>query len=186
MAASAPTLTPPSVVRSFTRPEPVAREETGFQPQEGWLAVILLLTMVLSTVWSIDQAKWVEGTGVLFPLALAGMVVGFLLARSSLAGWVAVLLGVVGGTALCFVVAGQLVPAPAEMLANLGQTLGGTLTWFAKPAGVPPLIGAFQHFFAGATEFGGRVGIWTAVGANGQVSNDNAMFLLFIAFVAWL
>ncbi|HEU5316927.1 MAG TPA: transglutaminaseTgpA domain-containing protein [Chloroflexota bacterium] len=178
--------TPASAVRSFARPEPVEQQDTGFQPQEGWLAVFLLLAMVLSTVWSIDQAKWVEGTGILFPLALAGMAGGFLLARSALSGWVAVLLGLVGGTAICFVTVGQLVPAPAAMLGALLQTLGGTLAWFARPTGVPPLIGAFQQFFSGAAEFGGRVGIWTEVGTSGRVSNDNAIFLLFIAYIAWL
>ncbi|MGI8422634.1 MAG: transglutaminase TgpA family protein [Chloroflexota bacterium] len=177
---------PPSAARSFARPETPERQETGFQPQEGWLAVVLLFAMVLSTVWSVDQAKWVEGTGVLFPLALVGIGAGYLLARSPLAGWIGVLLGVLVGIALCFVVVGQLVPAPAEMLSLLGQTLLGTLTWFTRPTGMPPLIGAFQHFFVSAAEFGGRVGIWTQVGATGRVSNDNAIFLLFIAFVAWV
>ena len=178
--------TPPAAVRSFARPEEPAPVESGFQPKEGWLAVALLLAMVLSTVWSVDQAKWVEGTGVLFPLALAGMALGYWLARSKVAGWIAVLLGLLAGVLLSFVVVGQLIPPPAQMLGMLGQTLGGTLAWFARPAGVPPLIGAFQHFFLSAAEFGGRVGIWTQVGATGRVSNDNAIFLLFIAYVAWV
>ena len=186
MATVTAPVTPPQAVRSFARPEEPPRQETGFQPQEGWLAVALLLAMVLSTVWSVDQAKWVEGTGILFPLALAGIVAGYLLARSRVAGWIGVLLGLVGGIALTFVVVGQLIPPPQQMLGMLGQTLGGTLGWFARPTGVPPLLGAFQQFFLSAAEFGGRVGIWTQVGATGRVSNDNAIFLLFIAFVAWV
>src|SRR5687767_6248026 len=182
---SAPS-TPPAAVRSFARPEEPERVETGFQPQEGWLAVGLLLAMVLSTVWSVDQAKWVEGTAILFPIALAGMALGFWLARSKVAGWIGVLLGLLAGILLSFVVVGQLIPAPGQMLSMVGQTLGGTLAWFARPTGVPPLIGAFQHFFLSAAEFGGRVGIWTQVGATGRVSNDNAIFLLFIAYVSWV
>src|SRR5688572_13782817 len=103
-------------VRSFARPsEPPVREHATFQPCEGWLSVLLLLAMVGSTVWSIDQARWVEGTGMLFPLALAGIGGGFLLARSTLAGWVGVMLGLVAGMALCFVVVGQLLPPPEQI-----------------------------------------------------------------------
>jgi len=194
MAASPATMPPhssapsgaASAVRSFARPETVERERSFWELREGWLAVFLLLAMVLSTVWSVDQARWVEGTSMLFPLALAGMAGGFLLARSPLAGWIGVLLGLLTGMLLCFVVVGQLVPPPGQILSAIGQTLAGTLGWFARPVGVPPLIGAFQQFFASAGEFGGRVGIWTQVGATGRVSNDNAIFLLFIAFIAWL
>ncbi len=177
---------PPGALRSFARPERPEAAHAGWQPREGWLSVLLLLAMVLSTTWAVDQAHWVEGTGILFPLALTGMAGGYLLARSRLAGWVAVLLGLVVGMVLCFVVVGQLLPPPREMLGNLLGTIGGTFAWFARPTGAPPMIGAFQHFFLGAAEFGGRVGIWTQVGATGRVSNDNAIFLLFIAYVAWL
>jgi transglutaminase-like putative cysteine protease len=184
MAASARSLD--SAVRSFARPEPAPRRRSAWDLPEGWIAVLLLFAMVFSTVFAIDAARWVEGTGILFPLALAGIVVGFLLARSSLAGWVGVLLGLVLGTVLSFVVVGQLVPPPSQALGALVQTLIGSITWFAQPTGVHPLVGAVQHFTGSAAEFSGRVGIWTQVGATGRVSNDNAIFLLFIAYVAWL
>src|ERR687897_972169 len=129
MATVTAPVTPPAAVRSFARPEEPPRQETGFQPQEGWLAVALLFAMVLSTVWSVDQAKWVEGTGVLFPLALAGIAAGYFLSRSKVAGWIGVLLGLVAGVALSFVVVGQLFPPPGQMLGMLGQTLGGTFGW---------------------------------------------------------
>jgi transglutaminase-like putative cysteine protease len=174
------------VVRGFARPQRVEREHPTFQPREGWLSIFLLLAMVGSTVWSIDQAKWVEGTAILFPIALAGIAAGYFLARSTLTGWIAVLLGLLVGMALCFIVVGQLLPPPGEMLGMLGQTLSGTLAWFTRPSGLPPVVGAFQHFGTSAVEFVGRVGIWTQVGATGRVSNDNAIFLLFIANVAWL
>ena len=70
----------------FDRPQPVQRQRSLLEPDEGWLSVLLLLAMVMSTIWSIDQAHWVEGTGILFPTALVGMFAGMLLARSSLRG----------------------------------------------------------------------------------------------------
>src|SRR5947208_2267275 len=114
-----------TVSQLFSRPEPKPRERSFLELEEGWLSVLLLLVMVLSTVWSIDQAHWVEDTGLLFPLALAGVVVGMLLARSPLRGWVAILLGLVAGVAVTFAVVGQLVPPPSEMPALFVQTIGG-------------------------------------------------------------
>lgn len=175
-----------SLVGSFARPQQIIRQRSVFSPDEGWLSILLLVVMVVSTVWSIDQAHWVEGSGVLFPLALAGLGLGLLLARWKLAAWVALSLGLVLGVGVTFVVVGQLLPSPTEMLRALGGTLMGTITWITQPVGVPPLIGAFQHFGQGATEFGARVGLWTQLGATGRVSNDNAIFLLLIAYVAWV
>src|SRR5688572_14139848 len=112
-----------TAVQSFARPQPrpqprpqaVARERSILQPQEGWLSVLLLVAMVGSTVWSIDQARWVEGTGILFPLALAGLLAGLAIARSKMAGPVGILLGLVLGTVVVFVAVGQLVPPPHEI-----------------------------------------------------------------------
>src|SRR5262249_48435719 len=142
--------------------------------------------MVLSTVWSIHQAHWVEGTVILFPLALAGIVVGLVLARSRLAGWLSLLIGVLGGLVVCFVAVGQLLPPPAEIPGALLGTLGATAAWATHPSGAPPVVTAVQQFFLGAADFGARVGLWTQLGTSGRVSNDNSIFLLFIAYVAWL
>src|SRR5690348_3011576 len=101
-----------SVSQLFARPEPKPRERSFFELEEGWLSILLLLAMVLSTVWSIDQAHWVEGTGVLFPMALVGVAAGIVITRLRLKGWIGVLLGLVLGVAVTFAVVGQLVPPP--------------------------------------------------------------------------
>ena len=74
-----------SLSELFQRPAPVERESSRFFPEEGWLPIGLLLVIVLSTIWSIDQAHWVEGTGVLFPIALGSILAGLLLARTRIA-----------------------------------------------------------------------------------------------------
>ncbi len=142
--------------------------------------------MVLSTVWSIHQARWVEGTSILFPLALAGAAAGVVLARSRLATWLSLLLGLLGGLVVCFVIIGQLLPAVRDLPGAFFGTIAGTLGWLARPAGAPPVVTAVQQFLANATEFGARIGLWTQLGATGRVSNDNAIFLLLIAYIAWL
>ena len=40
--------------------------QSGWRINEGWFSAILLIVMVLSTIWSIHSAGWVEGTQVLF------------------------------------------------------------------------------------------------------------------------
>ncbi|HVG95374.1 MAG TPA: DUF3488 and transglutaminase-like domain-containing protein [Chloroflexota bacterium] len=175
-----------SVTELFTRPEPAQRRRSLLQPEEGWLSFLLLLAMVMTTVWSVHQAHWVEGTAILFPLAIAGLVIGMLLARSRLAAWLSLALGVIGGLVLCFVVVGGLVPPPQQLPGAFLGTLAGTLGWVTNPSGAPPAVVAVQQFFLNAADFGARIGLWTQLGASGRVSNDNAIFLLFIAYVAWL
>src|SRR5918911_1372599 len=126
-----------SLGRYFARPEPEPRERSLLEPQEGWLSLLLLAMMVLSTVWSIDQAHWVEGTGILFPLALAGLAAGYLLTRTRLSSWVGLPLGTVLGFAVCFAVVGQLLPPPSEVVGNFLGTIGGTLACVAHPRGLP-------------------------------------------------
>src|SRR5437867_5047511 len=142
------------VSQLFARPEPQPRQRSFFELEEGWLSSFLLLAMVLSTVWSIDRARWVEGTGLLFPIALAGIAAGLLLARSPLRGWVALLLGLVLGVAVTFAAVGQLVPPPSEMPGLFVQTIAGTFGWLRQPAGLPPLVGAFVALGQNTVEFG--------------------------------
>ena len=175
-----------SVTELFSRPEPAPRRHSLLQPEEGWLSFFLLLVMVLTTVWSIHQARWVEGTAMLFSLAIAGLVLGMLLARSRLTGWLSLLLGLLGGLVLCFVVVGGLVPPLQALPGALLGTVAGTLGWVTNPTGAPPVVTAVQQFFFNAADFGTRIGLWTQLGTSGRVSNDNAIFLLFIAYVAWL
>jgi transglutaminase-like putative cysteine protease len=176
-----------SVTELFTRPEPSQpRQRSLLEPEEGWLSVLLLLVMVLSTVWSIHQAHWVEGTSILFPVAIAGIVAGMALARSRLAGWLSLLIGVLGGLVVCFVAVGGLIPPPGEAIGAFLGTLFGTLAWVTHPSGAPPMVMAVQQLIANGADFGARIGLWTQLGATGRVSNDNAIFLLFIAYVAWL
>src|SRR5437867_2879561 len=51
------------VSQLFARPEPQPRQRSFFELEEGWLSVFLLLAMVLSTVWSIDRARWAAAAG---------------------------------------------------------------------------------------------------------------------------
>ena len=57
---------------------PVVRFLKLITPQEGWLALLLLLASLLVVVWTINAARWVEApslSGVVVVGALAGMLV---------------------------------------------------------------------------------------------------------------
>lgn len=53
-----------------------------FQVKEGRLSFVLLMLMLLSIVWSMELAGWVEGLHIVEWTALGGMIIGFLLTRS--------------------------------------------------------------------------------------------------------
>lgn len=175
-----------AVTRSFERTELEAGTRPRRRPVAACLSLMLLLAMVLSTVWALDQARWVEGTGVLFPMALVGTATGLLLARTRLPAWVGLALGLVTGIAVAFVVVGQVLPPLLEVPGRLGQTLADTLVWIGRPESPAPLLVAARQSAASAAEFGQRVVGWMQLGMTGRTSSDNAVFLLLIAYVAWL
>ncbi|HET7521591.1 MAG TPA: DUF3488 and transglutaminase-like domain-containing protein [Candidatus Limnocylindria bacterium] len=54
------------------------------QPREGWLAAGLLLVMLLTVVWSVQAAHWLDEAEFLFPVAIYALIAGSLLGLSSL------------------------------------------------------------------------------------------------------
>ena len=80
---------------------PVVRLLRLVTPQEGWLALLLLLASLLVVVWTVNAARWVEApslAGVVVVGALAGMVVAKL--RGPSIAWH--LLALLGGAALVY------------------------------------------------------------------------------------
>jgi transglutaminase-like putative cysteine protease len=94
---------------------------TRERPDEGWLAVLLAILLVLPFAWSLEDAGWIPesqgDTGYLAWLAIAGVVVGLVAAKSGWGRWKAHLAGAV--------IAGLLLP----MLAG-GIILGSAVSGF--------------------------------------------------------
>ncbi|MCH8086564.1 MAG: transglutaminase domain-containing protein [Chloroflexi bacterium] len=57
------------------------RLQARFSPREGWLTVGLVLFLVLSVVWSVEIAGWVDSMPPLTPMAVVGVFAGMLLAK---------------------------------------------------------------------------------------------------------
>ena len=67
--------------------------------------------MLLNVAWSINSAEWAEGLAVLQWVALVGLVIGFILAKSRLPGFVAHFLSLIGGTAWVTFLISTLLPS---------------------------------------------------------------------------
>lgn len=55
--------------------------EGGFHIEEGWISAFLLATVIFSTVWSVQVAKWVDHLEFLSFSTLLGLVVGIFAAK---------------------------------------------------------------------------------------------------------
>ncbi len=100
--------------------------QIGFRIREGWSTFGLLTLMLLDIVWAINSAQWAEGLGILPWVVLVGLVIGFVLAKSRLPGFVAHFLSLIAGTAWVTFLTGTLLPPPltwTEKLLDLADRL---------------------------------------------------------------
>lgn len=83
--------------------------------KEGKLSIFLLMVMLLSIVWSMEMAGWVEGLYAVEWTTLGGLIVGFLLIRSRWPRVVSHLVGLVVGALL--------------VVATMARFIGAGLGW---------------------------------------------------------
>jgi len=107
----------------------------GLRIREGWSTFGLLTLMLLNVAWSINSAEWAEGLAVLQWVVLVSLVIGFILAKSRLPGFVAHFLSLIGGTAWVTFLISTLLPSTlnwTEKLLNLADRL---TTWLLTALG---------------------------------------------------
>lgn len=143
------------------------------RPAEGWLTVAMVMMLVVTFAWSLDDAGWVpngEGsTGYLAWLAIAGVAVGLLGVKLGLGRWKTDLLGgVVAGLVLPLVAGSVVLGSAAGGLDLASLTLryhaAGTVAfnvWADLVRDGKPFTNEFGHYHM---VFGGMV--WAA----GQVA----------------
>jgi transglutaminase-like putative cysteine protease len=96
-------------------------------PSEGWITFLLLLLSVMLAVRSVGSVEWVPTPG-LYLLALAGMLLGLLLAKTRFNGWLLVGGGVLLGIFLVFIQLAGLVES-ATGLARYAQIGNRLFVW---------------------------------------------------------
>lgn len=113
-------------------PEP-QREERLLSWEDAITFGIVLL-LFLSVVGSIDHARWVDDMPSLYPLALAGLVLGVVLARSPAGELLAHALALVLGSGACLVTILSVVPggSPVARVDNLVDRMHA---WFSAATG---------------------------------------------------
>jgi transglutaminase-like putative cysteine protease len=98
----------------------------GLKIREGWSTFGLLALMLLNVAWSINSAEWAEGLAALQWVVLVSLVIGFILAKSRLPGFVAHFLSLIGGAAWVTFLVSTLLPSTlnwTEKLLNLADRL---------------------------------------------------------------
>jgi transglutaminase-like putative cysteine protease len=112
------------------------------RPREGWLALAFVFVMLLSLVWSVQRAGWLERLDFIGPVALYGMIAGALLALSPLRVVLTLpLAAVLGAYVVLRHVVGDYFPDQSQLegiLALRADTLG--FTRIVVDGGYPPQL----------------------------------------------
>lgn len=163
----------------------MGRIVSWFRLEEGWLTVLLVMVMVGSAVWSIDDAKWVEGTSIMYPATVLSVLVGLVLAKTRVRSWIAVVVGGISGALFSFLFVGEVLPSGAALFFNLADLLSASIAWIRHPIGAPPITGALAVSGANAVGAWQRVVEWAQVIVAGKASTDNIMFVMVMVVLAW-
>ncbi len=186
---------PPYVIRRELLDRPEARP--GHAGEWEWRvtgfgrAILLALALACLVIGIQDSLDGLDGWR-LWVVALAGLLVGWLLAQTRLRGWIAALLTLFGGVALAALWIGRLA-------APLGRLMRAAVDWYAQAAqfetpGDKSLTGpvdqAFNQAWAGllqaAQTVAGRALNWLQAFAGGNPSYDPLAVLLVWSLVAWI
>lgn len=97
------------------------------RPAEGWLTLAMVLLLVASLAWSLMDAGWVPvsqgSTGYLIWLVVAGVMIEFIGAKAGWGRWRTHLVGAVLAGLVLPLVAGAVVLATEDQVADLGNPL---------------------------------------------------------------
>lgn len=92
---------------------------------EGWFSLFLLVTLVYSTIWSVQAAQWVDHLSILSLTTALGLLIGLLAAKQRrLSRWVVHPLAILFGLLLAF-----WQTAGADYGGNLGALVNGIHQW---------------------------------------------------------
>ncbi len=160
------------------------------RPAQGWLPIILLVALVMSVVYSIDQAQWAANTGIMFPFAALGIAVGAWLCNRKVHSAAVLAIGVVVGGIFSFVIVSEAFPGPSDLLPNFIDMFRQTLGWVGdRRAGIAtgpqPLAGALTTSWEFVVDLAVRLVDWFDVVSSFRASADNVIFLLWMAYAAW-
>lgn len=143
------------------------------RPSEGWLVVVLLVSVVVVLVTAVREVRWVREDYVVIPTAALGLLLGAVLAKRPLPAFWAWLLLLFYGLLITFITLAHLLPPLA--------------TW---RQGWEPTR---QFWLQNGAVFGDRAGSWLLAVSSGGSSQETIIFasvlgilaFMLAAFVGW-
>ncbi len=159
------------------------------RPREGWATFLTIWGALFSLAWSVQVARWVdEARFRLFfvNVTLIGGLLGWLLARSRLRGWLAGALGGLAGMGFVVNTVGRVLPPGAQWMTELGylgRWLQRGLTagdWMQLP--FRDLLSESGQRLAFLAQ---RLAVWATAVRAGETSQDQAAFLLLVGLALW-
>ena len=137
-----------------------------YRPQEGWLALFLLLGVVITLIAAVLAVGWVAEDRVIIPAALLGLMMGVILAKRPLKTWAAWTFIIIYGFLVTTLTLGKLLP-PINLLFSDWAEL--RLYWLENGA-----------------LFLDRAGGWFTAVFTGGRSNETIVFAFLMGISAWL
>ena len=154
------------------------------QLEGGWLVPILLMVLIILPVFSMNDAKWVDRTQELLPIALLGGIIGILFAKSRINRFLAVPLMFALGLGILYVVLGQVLPP----MRTISSQLAELPNWYSRYLNgqyveLNPLWTLGQEIHSRNDLMAGRLWQWITVGTEGGYSSDNFVFFFLLALL---
>lgn len=162
------------------------------RPTLGWPTFLILLMAGACFPLAVHAGRWVDGSGVLIGLGLAGGVVGGWLAGRRLSDGLVWALGIMAGGVVTFVVIGHVLP-PLSFLFQLPRTVEAPVTGPGFRDALLRLVRLLvtvmwlygQELVLRGILFATQISWWVQIALTGGVSQDNDIFLLLVGWLSW-
>jgi transglutaminase-like putative cysteine protease len=157
-----------------------------FRPREGWAPFLLFLVAVLSVPAALFDANDTTGAVNLIFLTALAVVIGLRFARSRLSARAAGILGGLLGAGLTLILVGGLLPPLSILWSELGYAVHWLQDWLKGVIGWPlPLASTAGFLWQQLNSLGLRLWWWGQTVAGGGQTQDQIIFFLLTAFLAW-
>lgn len=150
-------------------------------PDEGWLSVAGLLTALMALALGIEQARWAPGAASIYAPILAAGLLGLLLSRRALPGWLAATLCLVVGLVFCILTAARAWPTLVVWWDNVRFGLTWLQNRQAEMTGIPIGLWVSEHLERWLAMMAAW---WRAVSA-GQRASSKEPFAFFLYLAVW-
>jgi transglutaminase-like putative cysteine protease len=159
-----------------------------FRPREGWMSAILLLVATLCPAAALFQAaRDPQEMGILLLLPPTAAITALRLARSRLSAKWAAIIGVLLGSALVFLFIGQLLPPLNLFWSELGYAADWLGQRQQERSGQPlPFARIAGFIWQQVNILSNRFWWWGQSVASGVKVQENIVFLMLAALLAWL